>query len=635
MQQNKKNYSRPNSAYNSTTTTIKIPLNKNKKRPISATTPASINRLHSTQTRHSSSHNQLLHSNHNSIENNNNHHHQNSNNYNHQNNSYNYNQSPNRSSSHHNSTHHYNNITMTNSYHNSHHNSYHNSSHLTQHHSTLSPTHREVYKRLIIDAVQTINCPILYRTLLKLEKAFQPDQRTKQRFAKMVYLSACQGDQDYDPLVDFLKSQMGVCISLAECRQLVLYSGLFGDTSSPNPPKENMKQVVTNMHLHVPQLFYYHKWCRDVKRLETKMHKPTTGYFSNKWKNSNNSNLISPDLSSVITTNSDDHSRHSNQSLERILSFQSKHEDDKNKHSSEEQQATSSRHLAMLQAIANGEDDDDEFIPPPPKPKGINRFKKIALSLVAVGSDLSLLNDTSITDPRQQPTQNQNQLQNQQQLTQSSTHTPFQINSAKRKTGQSNVYMLSDTPEYRKLVANLARGDSTVAPNGEILNSTKENGENEWNFFSIKDSYDGDEGAGSFLPSMGPSNSAMGGGSKNELISILNMKGDPIKDGYYVDAASRVEVLNFLDPNYYNNNNNNSGSITQRNGNSDNNIITRRAQSFDNESNKIKPSQQLQQNNITTTTTTTAVTSNSPQLEITQQPVEPEVNDPASGILIV
>ena len=551
MQGNKKFHSRPTSAYNSSTTT-KTTSTKLKKRPTSAlTTTESINRLHSTQTRHSNSH--ALPSSH-SLNNNK------------------ISSSPSSSppTQYHPSSsiqHSSNNNNQLQ--HQQHH--HHQSSHISQP-STLSPTHRGVYKRLIIDAVQTINCPILYRTLLKLEKTFQQNERAKLRFAKMVFLSACQGDQDYDPLVDFLKLQMGVCISLAECRQLVLYSGLFGDTSSSNPSKENMKQAVTSMHLHVPQLFYYHKWCRDVKRLETKMHKPTTGYFSNKWKNNTPYNTISPDISTIITNNSDEQSKHSIQSLERSPSFnQDKKEDNKTKQSQSNSHRTSSQHLAMLQAIANGEEDEEEFIPPPPKPKVISRFKKIALSLVAVGSDLSLLNNDNNNNTNTNINSNELATKQSQSLdqmnSQSSNHTPFQLNPPpKRKTGQSNVYMLSETPEYRKLVANLARGDSTVSPTGEILGSaSKDDGRSEWNFFSNKESYDGDEVY--FLSNPSPLNSGggSGGGSGsgnngNKMeVNIFNIRGDPIKDGYYVNAASHVEVLNFLDPKYV------SGSLSFKN----------------------------------------------------------------------
>jgi hypothetical protein len=73
-----------------------------------------------------------------------------------------------------------------------------------------------------------------------MEKVFQSNSRAKHRFIKMVYLSACQGEQDVDPLVQYLKSQLGVCISLAECRQLILYSSLFGDTSSTSIPLDTL-----------------------------------------------------------------------------------------------------------------------------------------------------------------------------------------------------------------------------------------------------------------------------------------------------------------------------------------------------------------------------------------------------------
>lgn len=401
---------------------------------------------------------------------------------------------------------------------------------LTHRCGALSPTHRNVYKKLIIDAVQTINCPILYRTLLKMEKVFQSNSKAKHRFIKMVYLCACNEDQDIDPLVEFLKSQMGVCISLAECRQLVLYSSLFGDTSSPTPSKENMKQVVSSMYLHVPQLFYYQKWCRDVKRLESKKYgttKPTTGYFSNRWKLSGGlgTNSIS-DLSGVLTANSDDMSRQSHNSFapndQDLLDVKT------NKDSMSDERVTSSRHLAMLQAIANGEDEEEQA-PPPPKPKGINRFKKIALSLVAVGSDLSLFS----TDTSKSAIAN---------------HTPFQSNS-KRKVGQSNVYMLSEAPEYRKLVATLSKGDSTLSPTGVVINHSKYEDDHEylsWKCSSNDASYDVEDSTpvGSYGFTPGINNTG-----KTDT-SIFNIKGDPIKDGYYVDAASRVEVLNFLDPNY-------------------------------------------------------------------------------------
>jgi hypothetical protein len=407
---------------------------------------------------------------------------------------------------------------------------------LTQRNGALSPTHRDVYKKLIIDAVHTINCPILYRTLLKMEKVFQSNSKAKHRFIKMVYLCACNENQDIDPLADFLKSHMGVCISLAECRQLVLYCSLFGDTSSPTPSKENMKQVVTRMYLHVPQLFYYQKWCRDVKRLEIKKNggnKPITGYFSNKWKSTYGDNSLS-DISGLITNNSDDASRHSQNSYPPngdqdggIISDDMMQDARLARQTMIGEAVTSSRHIAMLQAIANGEE-DDEVVPVPPKPKAINRFKKIALSLVAVGSDLSLFSP----DP-------QNGIPN---------HTPFQGH--KRKTGQSNVYMLSDAPEYRKLVATLAKGDAVLSPTaGVIINHPKSDEREHLSWKSSSnhsDSYDADDsppiGSYGFTPGLG--------GSGKSDTTIFNIKGDPIKDGYYVDAASRVEVLNFLDPKY-------------------------------------------------------------------------------------
>jgi hypothetical protein len=368
-----------------------------------------------------------------------------------------------------------------------------------------------------------------------MEKVFQSNPRAKHRFIKMVYLSACQGEQEIDPLVQYLKSQLGVCISLAECRQLILYSSLFGETSSPTPSKESMKQVVTNMYLRVPQLFYYQKWCRDVKRLETKKNdgmKPTTGYFSNKWKSNDgvSNGSVSPDLLSILTNINDDASHHSNHSFspttEIVQDLNQAPQGDLHTSTS----PTSTRHLAMLQAIANGED-DEEVAPPPPKPKAIHKFRKIALGLVAMGSDLSSLPspDAGIVN-----------------------HTPFEANQ-KRRIAQSNVYMLSDAPEYRKLVATLARGDSTISSTGVILNPPKDEDDNDhhhvvtWRSHSnLNDSNDADDappiGFSGFSSGINPSN------GKNE-VNIFNVKGDPIKDGYYVGAASRIEVLNFL-PSY-------------------------------------------------------------------------------------
>jgi hypothetical protein len=374
-----------------------------------------------------------------------------------------------------------------------------------------------------------------------MEKVFQSNSKAKHRFIKMVYLCACNDEQDIDPLADFLKSQMGVCISLAECRQLLLYCSLFGDTSSPTPSKENMKHVVTRMYLHVPQLFYYQKWCRDVKRLEIKKNggnKPITGYFSNKWKSNGGycgNNSLS-DISGIFTNPSDDASHQSQNSVPPngdqdgggIFADDMTPDARLVRQTIIGERVTSSRHIAMLQAIANGED-DDEVVPLPPKPKAINRFKKIALSLVAVGSDLSLFT----------PEQTTNGISN---------HTPFQ---GKRKTGQSNVYMLSDAPEYRKLVATLAKGDATVSPTaGLVINHSKSEEDHEYLSWKSNshhnDSLDPDDsvpiGSYGFTP-------GLSGNGKNDT-TIFNVRGDPIKDGYYVNAASRVEVLNFLDPNY-------------------------------------------------------------------------------------
>lgn len=91
----------------------------------------------------------------------------------------------------------------------------------------------------------------------------------RHRFIKLLYENACKVEPDYTKLIHFVKVHIGLCISLPDTRQLVLYSSLFGVTENFCAPNaEDTLRVIKSCPLAVPPFINFKKWSRDVKRME-------------------------------------------------------------------------------------------------------------------------------------------------------------------------------------------------------------------------------------------------------------------------------------------------------------------------------------------------------------------------------
>ena len=170
----------------------------------------------------------------------------------------------------------------------------------------------ELYKKLLVDSVHRIHCPTLYRALCKTEKKIQLNRKLRYTLAKMLYLAAVRGEFSYDDIRDHLRDSLNVFVSSPESKQLVLYAGIFS-TYHQNSGKaiideikgasdidaaaaaagaaasgfqEDMRSCVRSMPLSVPPLYCYTKWCKDVKKLESRRHL-SSGFFAGAKKHCN------------------------------------------------------------------------------------------------------------------------------------------------------------------------------------------------------------------------------------------------------------------------------------------------------------------------------------------------------------
>jgi len=265
-------------------------------------------------------------------------------------------------------------------------------------HMTPEEKHKR-YVLLLVNSVNTINCAILYRALMKVERAVGDNKRAKHILARLVYTESCAPEHNYDNILAHLKEHMGVFLSIPEARQLVLYAGLFAPTDTSPPKRDDVILVCKKMQMRVPPLFYYKRWCRDVKRLEANRGH-TTGYFSSNKRHHN-----ACDVSETVS----------------VISLESTNNE------------VCNEIVPNLTASKTMDDDDDEDYPLPPKPKpklGFkSKFKQVAMGVMAtLPSDT--LGDIAAYDE-----------------------------SRGRKKGFPNVYLAGDSPEYNKLVGYLSRGE--------------------------------------------------------------------------------------------------------------------------------------------------------------------------------
>jgi hypothetical protein len=117
---------------------------------------------------------------------------------------------------------------------------------------------------------------------MRLEKPLRKSKSRRHRFIRLIYQAACDPTVEYTTIVTWLKNNYKVCVTVAEVRQLVLYSGLFGSTDSMSPPISVVRYVLKHCVMSVPRLHMFKKWCVDVKRLESSPDNKdrSKGYFA-------------------------------------------------------------------------------------------------------------------------------------------------------------------------------------------------------------------------------------------------------------------------------------------------------------------------------------------------------------------
>lgn len=126
----------------------------------------------------------------------------------------------------------------------------------------------ENYRRVLLNRKGKVDCKVLYRTIMRLEKPLRRSKTKRHKFIRHLFTAACNPEIDYNTIVDWLKDNYKVCVTVAEVRQLVLYCGIFGNTDNVLPRNENVRSVLKHCVMSVPRLHMYKRWCKDVKRLE-------------------------------------------------------------------------------------------------------------------------------------------------------------------------------------------------------------------------------------------------------------------------------------------------------------------------------------------------------------------------------
>ena len=137
------------------------------------------------------------------------------------------------------------------------------------------------YRRTLLNRKGRVDCKVLYRTIMKLEKPLRRSKSARHRFVRILFQAACDPQYDYDAIVQWLKANLRMCLTPVEVRQLVLYSGIFGNTDE-SPSKTQVQYVLKHCVMSVPRLHMYKKWCKDIKRLEKFPHEldRAKGYFA-------------------------------------------------------------------------------------------------------------------------------------------------------------------------------------------------------------------------------------------------------------------------------------------------------------------------------------------------------------------
>lgn len=109
------------------------------------------------------------------------------------------------------------------------------------------------------------------------------NKNNRHRLIQKLYSAACNPETQYHEIVECIRTEIGLHISLGDVRQLVLYSGLFGPTDIAIPSKKDMQHVIKKCLIAVPRITHYKKWCKDVKWLENNRLSAgmTKGYFAN------------------------------------------------------------------------------------------------------------------------------------------------------------------------------------------------------------------------------------------------------------------------------------------------------------------------------------------------------------------
>mmetsp|Transcript_6383 Transcript_6383/g.10459 ORF Transcript_6383/g.10459 Transcript_6383/m.10459 type:complete len:440 (+) Transcript_6383:50-1369(+) len=138
------------------------------------------------------------------------------------------------------------------------------------------------YRRLLLNRKGKIDCKVLYRTIMRLEKPLRRSRTLRHRFIRLLYQAACDPSIDYNTINSWLKTNYHVFITVVEVRQLVLYSGLFGDTGAVSPPNATVRYVLKHCVMSVPRLHLFKRWCVDVKRLQSSpdSKEVAKGYFA-------------------------------------------------------------------------------------------------------------------------------------------------------------------------------------------------------------------------------------------------------------------------------------------------------------------------------------------------------------------
>ena len=142
------------------------------------------------------------------------------------------------------------------------------------------------YRRVLLNRKGKVDCKALYRTIMRLEKPLRRSKARRHRFIRQLFTAACNPEIDYNTIVHWLKANYKISVTVVEVRQLVLYSGIFGETDDVNPPNSIVRYVLKHCVMSVPRLHMFKRWCKDVKRLEKFPEEKdrSRGYFSTAYR---------------------------------------------------------------------------------------------------------------------------------------------------------------------------------------------------------------------------------------------------------------------------------------------------------------------------------------------------------------